>query len=61
MRREDVRAPFESPRDPRPEGAQKGVAKRDNGRSSRFANARVPAGNRGQPTRGCERTKENKG
>lgn len=41
-RREDPRAPSENPRDPRPKGAQKGVAKRDNGRPSDYSNARVP-------------------
>ena len=39
-RRENPKQPSEKPRDPRPKGAQKGVAKRDNGRRSNFTNAR---------------------
>jgi hypothetical protein len=39
-KREDPRNPSENPRDPRPKGAQKGVARRDNGRTSPFKGAR---------------------
>lgn len=39
-RREDPKAPFQMPREPRPKGAQKGVTKRDNGRKSPYGNAR---------------------
>lgn len=41
-RREDPKAPFQMPREPRPKGAQKGVTKRDNGRPSEFTNGRIP-------------------
>jgi hypothetical protein len=39
-RREDSKNPFKTPREPRPKGAQRGVAKRDNGRTSPFGGAR---------------------
>ena len=39
-KREDPYGPIKNPRDPRPKGAQRGVARRDNGRPSRYSNAR---------------------
>lgn len=39
-KRESPQGPFKKPREPRPKGAQKGVAKRDNGRRSGFTGAR---------------------
>lgn len=44
----DWREPSHNPRDPRPKGAQKGVAKRDNGRKSSFSNARPPVPKKGK-------------